>query len=557
MANVNITEVRLLNVPLTNDYIHTLHFESAAAQSSYFLSKTVSEKRYTDFSYQRKDNIIRIPDHYDSLLNCNYVMYKNAAYSSKWFYAFITDLTYIDDGRTDIKIETDVIQTWLFEYSFQTSFIEREHVRDDTVGKHTVHEGLETGDYVISSKNKNASLCVTSLIIGTTVDLNDFNNALFKADKYAPAGGEVYNGIFSGIKYFEVTRSELKRIIKDLAKHGQSDAIVSIFTCPSLFVSSHYPEDKVYSPENPVGYAAVDFTESAGKKTWRNTFGVDDTDILKPKKVDGYTPDNNKLLTYPFNYMLMSNNSGSSAVYKYELFNNPDNERLCDFYIYSAITPSFSITMSPRYYNNVDINSLERLNLGKFPICAWSTDVYTNWLTQNGVNMSVSLGGALAGAAVGAAGAALAPATGGTSALVGIGIAGSVLGAGASIAGNLSERYQHSLQPPQAEGNVNSGDVAFSSGILTFTAYQMSVKAEMAKIIDNFFNMYGYKTNRVGLPETRHRQEYWYTKTIDANIFGAIPMSDLQKIKACYNKGITFWRNPANIGNYTVSNTTL
>ena len=132
MANVNITEVRLLNVPLTNDYIHTLCFNTPAEQSSYFLSKTVTEdgnqKRYTNFSYQRKDNIIRIPDHYDSLLNCNYVMYKNSAYSSKWFYAFITELTYIDDGRTDIKIETDVIQTWLFDYEVQASFIEREHL---------------------------------------------------------------------------------------------------------------------------------------------------------------------------------------------------------------------------------------------------------------------------------------------------------------------------------------------------------------------------------------------------------------------------------------------
>ena len=155
MANKNITKVYLLSVPLESDYKNTLYFDSLESQQEYFQSRIV--RRYTDFSYQRKDNKISVPNtdafglnsSFDDLLNAgiNYVMYQNSAYSNKWFYAFIKDVEYVHDGRTDIIIETDVMQTWMFKYNVKSSFVEREHVDDDTIGKHTIPEGLETGEY--------------------------------------------------------------------------------------------------------------------------------------------------------------------------------------------------------------------------------------------------------------------------------------------------------------------------------------------------------------------------------------------------------------------------
>lgn len=523
----SITEVRLLNVPLENDYLHTLYFTSKNAQANYFLNRTI--RSFSHCSYQRKDSYIRVPDQYENLLGCNYVMYKNV---DKWFYAFITDMKYISDGMTEVYIETDVMQTWLKDYTVKPSFVEREHADSDEVGEHTVPEQLETGDYIIQSKNKNASLLVHSLIMATTVDLN--------TEDFEAASGGYYNGIYSGVKYYQVTGAEANKAIKALAKAGKSDAIVSIFICPSIFVSSTYPAD------NPTGYAEVNFNQNVVRKDWVNTFGIEDEECHKPNALDGYIPKNNKLLTYPYCYMLMTNNSGASAVYKYELFNNPDDNSHCAFYIYGSITPGFSIYISPRYYNGVDINSLEGLTLGKYPICAWSTDVYTNWLTQNGMNIGI---GALTSVGSIAAGIGMLATGGG--ALAGAGMIATGL---VGVASSVGEVYQHSLQPPQAEGNVNSGDVMFSSGCLTFTAYQMTIKKEFAKIIDEFFTMYGYKMNRVKVPAVAHRENFWYTKTIDVNIDGAIPTKDLQKIKECYNKGITFWDNPENIGNYSVSN---
>ena len=205
-----------------------------------------------------------------------------------------------------------------------------------------------------------------------------------------------------------------------------------------------------------------------------------------------------------------------------------------------------SIRAIPQHYNGVAMNNEEGLNAGKYPICNWNTDVYTNWLTQNAVNIGISLGSSVFQIAGGLA--------------MGVTPGGQLLGAGAvgsgalSIASTLGEVYSHSLQPPQAEGNLNSGDVTFSAGFNNFRAYQMTIKSEYARMIDDYFTMYGYKVNHVGKPVHWLRENFWYFKTIDVNIDGAIPMVDMQKIKDCWNNGITFWSNPANIGNYRVSN---
>ena len=529
MPNVNITEVRLLNVPLENDYLHTLYFDNYSAQTSYFLSKVLHT--FNDFSYQRKDNIIRVPMQYDSLLNCNYVMYKNAAYSNKIYYAFITDMQYVDDGRTDITIETDVIQTWLFDYDVKASFIERQHTNVDVPGQNTVPEGLELGEYFSTKKISKRNLQYKGhVIVASTVDLN--------SEDFSSISGKLYNGVYSGFKLYEVQQNELETLLAKLAKAGKSDAIHAIYSSITDLVNSTRPE--------ATAYAEVDESLAAKRLTWtEGTYPLDSPqeEILKPTVLGGsYEPRNKKLLTYPYCYLLMSNNSGGAAIYHYEKFTTNN----CDFAVYASITPGFSIRIVPLNYNGMAENNEEGLNLGKLPICGWNTDVYTNWLTQNGVNIGISV---LTGVGSVAAGAAL-MATGG-GALAGAGmIAGGLTG----IASKVGEVYTHSLVPPQSEGNVNSGDVTYSSGNLTFTAIQMTIKPEYARIIDDYFDMFGYATHRVAVPLKNHRANYWYTKCVDVNIDGAIPTKDIQKIKDCYNRGITFWKKPSNIQDYSVDN---
>lgn len=512
----NITKVYLLNVPLENDYKNTLYFSSEADQQSYFSGRKV--KTYTNFTYQRKDNFIRVPDIYDSLLNCNYVMYQNAAYNNKWFYAFITDMKYIDDGRTDVYIETDCFQTWYFEMAVKPSFIEREHVSDDTIGANTIPEGLEMGDFVANSHRRDTKLDNLQIILGVTE----------KPESFDPYSGGLNGNIYSGITYLNYPvkdYADVNALVTAYSK-GHAEAIKCMFMAPEFLTEG------TDIAENVVG-------NSTEPKEYNITYAKDyymngEKDNIK----------NNKLFTFPFNYLLVSNNNGSAAVYKYEYFSGDEIQ----FKVQGVLTPGCSIRMVPQNYKGTTALDEEGINLGKYPICNWASDVYTNWLTQNSVNIGISL---VTGVAQVAGGVAATVATAGTGAVLG---GGAIVGGVSTIANTLGEIHKQSFTPPQAEGNLNCGDVITSSGKNAFHFYNMSMKKEYIKIIDEFFTMFGYKVNRVKTPNKNHRARFWYTKTIDVNIDGPIPNKDMQVIKDAYNKGITFWRNAADINNYTLTN---
>ena len=81
MAITPNSQIRLLSVPFEIDNRNQLTFSSVSAQSTYFLS--LPHLEIESCSYVRRNNVIRWPGHIDSLLNYNYVMYKNNNYSNK------------------------------------------------------------------------------------------------------------------------------------------------------------------------------------------------------------------------------------------------------------------------------------------------------------------------------------------------------------------------------------------------------------------------------------------------------------------------------------------
>ena len=117
--------------------------------------------------------------------------------------------------------------------------------------------------------------------------------------------------------------------------------------------------------------------------------------------------------------------------------------------------------------------------------------------------------------------------------------------------------YQASLLPDQVRGNENAGDINFSIGLVNPTANEMSIKRGQAKIIDDYFSMFGYKVNRLGKPHLHVRQYYDYIKTIDVNIEGNIPELDLNEIRKMFNNGIRFWHSTTNYLNFDVNNSII
>ena len=503
-----------MSVPLENDYKNTLYFDNVSDQQAYFLGKAL----YVELacSYVRKDRFIEFPKNVESLLgHVNYIAYQNPrASSSKWYYAFITKMEYSNENMTKIYFEIDAMQTWMFDYTIKPSFVEREHTDNDEIGRHTIEEGLEKGEYICCDYAKIGSLEANRIVMASTVNMEHEKDV-----------GATYGGVYSGVKYYSFsTEAEVTNALQDLADDYEG-AVSSLFLAPAwLCKSAGGIVTESQSPEY------INYNLAKTDKTFKGQ----------------YTPKNNKLLCFPYRYIVASNGAGSSAIYRYEEF---DSSSMI-FKVIGTICPGMSVRLHPLNYKGVAENIEEGLTLGKYPQCNWATDSFTNWMTQNAVNVNTSYFQAGAGIVTGAVNGAL---VGGLPGGIAGAISGGIAG-GVQIAQTMQAVKNADMVPPQAQGNINSGDVIASSGNNTFHFYQMSIKPEYAKMIDEYFHMFGYKTHRVKVPNKNHRTTFWYTKTIDINIDGAVPNEDMAKIKQAYNNGITFWKDAANINRYDLNN---
>ena len=82
----------------------------------------------------------------------------------------------------------------------------------------------------------------------------------------------------------------------------------------------------------------------------------------------------------------------------------------------------------------------------------------------------------------------------------------------------------------------------------------MHITKQYAKIIDDYFSLYGYATNEVKVPNRDVRQTWCYTKTVGCNLVGDMPAPELALIRSIYDAGIRFWKNGTRIGSYDQSN---
>ena len=81
-----------------------------------------------------------------------------------------------------------------------------------------------------------------------------------------------------------------------------------------------------------------------------------------------------------------------------------------------------------------------------------------------------------------------------------------------------------------------------------------TIKNQFAKRIDKYFNMYGYETDELKIPNLNNRPNWNYVQTIGINITAPIPQLDLLQIKAMFNDGVTLWHNPNTFGDYSQNN---
>lgn len=572
------TDLYLLKVPLEISNDNQLTFANKQAQLSYFMSLPRLDGD-GKFTYQRKDGVIRFGALIDDILEYNYVIYRNTAYSDKWFYAYITRMEYSSDQVTNIYIKTDVWQTWQFDLTYKPVLIDREHQNTDVAGDNTLPESLELGEFV-----SNGSVSDIGLDGGccTCVDVTMIQNTGESATlSYSWVDGSTHdetpwvNGIPSGVihliygLYDGATTYRSPEAIFNLYDYaGLGDAIVNVYPLPRDLIGTTTDVNKLTLSATKDGVTKSVSDIAILKPTTSEKVSSSSWNLSKPTFVDSYQPKNHKLFTYPYCFFNISNNAGTTLPYHYEDFSTTN----CTFKIASAFTPSGSVKLYPLDYKNINgttENSYDYgITGGKYPIGAWVNDYYTNWLTQNAVNMRTQwtkaiLGGALSMGSGAYSGYRMGkevstPDKSVVGKMTGLGLVSGAFEAGSGLISTALDQHlaktQANMVADHAGGNINSGDVVWAKNRCKFTFLPMSIKAEYARCIDEYFSQFGYKCNRVKLPNITGRRNWNFVKTVGCYIEADIPQDDLQEIKSMFDRGITFWHNPATFADYSQSN---
>lgn len=513
------TVIRVLsNCPLDTTYDHTIFFSSTGAQTSYFQGLT--KYTLTAQSYQRvQRGKMRVQIKAEDLYDCNYLMFQNSSFGTKWFYAFIQGVEYVNNITSEITFLIDVMQTWHFDYTLGQCFVDREHASSDMAGDNTVPENFEMGDYVADDFEKSGVMDGGTIVLASTFDEN-----------FEDYKGGYFGGLFGGLCLHTFPNtlagtSDCRNFIDNATEQGKSSGIVCIYLMKEAFAGE----------------------ESEGIKF---------VPLHIPKSIEtigGYTPKNKKLLTYPFNFLYVTNLQGNSATYPYEYFAGSD----CSFFLGGDMQPNPSVVLWPTNYKGVASNYDEKIVLSGFPMLTYNVDTFKAWTAQNGGSLAVNGLSAAFNIISGVAKTASSTSGAGVSDLS---VAASTASGAGEIASGITQAanlvaqvYDHSKQPPQSAGTAGGSTLA-GLNMLDFGFMHKHIRLEFATIIDDFFSMYGYATHRVKVPNRNVRPNWTYTKTVGCCLTGSIPCDDAAKICAIYDKGITFWTSGSAVGNYSLPN---
>lgn len=497
-------------MPLDNTYEHTIYFSSRSAQTSYFSAKAIYN--LTAQSYQRvKRGTMRVSVNAENLYNANYLMFQNAAFGSKWFYAFITSVEYINDAVSEISFEIDVMQTWLegsgLDYVLESCFVEREHTATDVLFGNIVTENLDIGDeYTVNAYDE---VDFTGMSVCALINKN--------TESGGQQSGRLIQGIYTPLYVVAGLPVSNPSAIDAVLNQYLEDEIVAVYQYPSVF-----------------GDATSASAYSATKSITPHTSGA----------LNGYTPRNKKLYSYPFNFLLVTNGCGQSAELRWEDFSQPPSFKIRGVFVSVPTALCY-----PMHYRGLTDAIEDGLLLANFPQCAWSGDTFKAWWAQNKAGVTTS---ALS-TAVGDIGKGIAAAVATGNPIAGIAVGGGTLFG--DVTKTMGQFQDIRATPNQTHGHTQSDSIYASIGHQQFSFFSMSIKAEFAAIIDDYFDRFGYAIKRNKVPNTHARPHWCFTKTIGCTIQGSVPADDMKKICSIYDNGITFWKNGSEVGNYSLNNT--
>ena len=592
--NTNIKIMK--NVPLDNTFNHTILFANLNAQITYFSSASVVKHTLTKQSYQRVEKgKMRVQIQAENLYDCNYLAFQNQSFGTKWFYAFITGVEYVNNVTSEITFEIDPMQTYMFDITVGECFVEREHVTDDTIGANLIKEPIDCPEadifdrYELTFEKWRVGFIVAPSIINVlagwisrtalevsmvpyssdTTMVGDIQNGILHvvkdsavkiqtvADLFRPQNlGEVRDNQFTGQTFYYTTTymslneaqviSEIQQELDKLTALGAT--VLSMYQIPEEFISGFN-----VSPEFNVPVAMFEPVD----RFW---YTLDRSPYY-------YTPKNNKLKTAPYCYMKVINKQGGEMNLDFEKIHDKSFKYNC---CYANGDVSCYLKNNKYGVNGIsagDSGNVMRLALNNFPTCSYNSTGVISKLVTLAQTLTLNLSKQVASASR-TPSEPVQRRKGGAN-------ANRVWAESPQAYGKRLSDYEGKVQGAMIDNytaelgqlansttdNMNFNDnsngspnVDVANDNFGYCVYRMAISGEYAKMIDNYFERFGYAVKVNKVPNMNTRPHWNYVKTTDAYITGNCPSDDLDAIIGMFNHGITFWKNPSEVGNYSLNN---
>lgn len=553
---------------------------------------------------------LRLPIAYKQGINFNYMVIApndNADYDKTkiYYYAFIDGIEWSSNLESAvIHFRIDTWNTNIHRVNFFESYVEREHVNNDTYGLHTLDEGLTPTEFkVVGATRKEITEMVPLIAVGSTnhifrnapasvADRNE-EHALWSSDNFG------YNPILLGSSTTETNIQSISNIVGYLTEANSADAILGIYLLPAEVVSINR-DTYIVKDLSPEAAGLLDNYETC--KLWNTRSHHETVNISKGSSPYGLNLKNNKSLIFPYYFLNVSNQLGNELTLKFENSNNHDQISLKMAFDENI---NGSIYLYATNYNGIPDNLDHSIQTVVYPTIPFIIDSYDSYISANrhtianskniiendynfqktqteaqyAVSRAITSANDLYSGVknlVGSGGASL----GGTAANLISNMVGSEISHQASMYNiNASETLAQAANSYTAEKSRNTikaslADAAnlpdkycgryipnllMTENHLGFIFKKMAARPEELKAIDNYFTRYGYKVNTFEVPNLRYRSKFDYKKIIDVNFTAEAPTGDINNLKAIFNNGVTIWHTDvlAEIFDYTLNNSIL
>lgn len=489
------TQVKICKeVPLDSSYTDVIKFASEGAQAGYFSGK--AKFTFTDFSYQRVNSTVGGP---------------RGPYSIR--VPKVADELY--DCNYLCFQNTNYGTKWFYCFIKQVNYVnpnnteiiyELDHYQTwqfDFEVLPSIVEREHTTDDSFFSNFEPEPVSLNGYIRTEIADYEPRTTPIIIVGTSTdPTGqqveGNFYGGVYSALELHSFTSpGAANGFIQQYAAQGRLENVVCCFMSP-FSLSNTYPFPSTWS------------------------IPIDGT-------IGGYKPRNNKLFSYPYISIEIVNGSTERQEILIETIKNSPQHSIptLECAIYEISGPSPHYFCQPRL---AAAGRLYALSSSVLPTCPWAGNVFANYWGNKGIMNLMGSVFSVASAAV-------------------TGSVGGVLSAGV---GAVEDAIQATHQ------NVNTHFAADDWTLAAlmrygYKCYTKHIHPEDAAVIDDFFDMFGYATNRLKIPNMDSRQNWNYVKTKDVILKGSLPVDSMDRIKQMFNNGVRFWHDDL-VGYYNRSN---